>query len=84
MAKKAVLVTGVAGFIGSNFVPQFRKQFPKWKVIGIDNFSTGRRDAVDPHITFYEGSITDLGFLDRIFKKHRPQYVVHFAAVPRV
>lgn len=81
---KSVFVTGVAGFIGSNFVPQFRKQFPKWKVIGIDNFSTGRRDAIDPKMTFYEGSITDIKLLDRIFKKHTPTYVVHFAAVPRV
>ncbi len=84
MAKHTVLVTGVAGFIGSNFVPQFRKQFPKWNVVGIDDFSTGRRDAVDPRIVFYEGTITDLKFLDKIFKKHRPHYVVHFAAVPRV
>lgn len=81
---KAVLVTGCAGFIGANFVREFRRQFPKAEVVGIDNFSTGRRDALDKTIKFYEGSVADLKFLDRIFKKHRPEYVFHFAAVPRV
>ena len=54
---KSILVTGCAGFIGSNFVGQFLAQFPKTEIIGIDNFATGRRDAINPKITFYEGSI---------------------------
>lgn len=81
---KTILVTGCAGFIGSNFVEQFRKKFPKAKVIGIDDFSTGRKDALDPSITFYEGSILDERLLKKIFSKHEPEYVFHFAALPRV
>lgn len=81
---KTILVTGCAGFIGSNFVKQFRKKFPKAKVIGIDDFSTGRKDALDPSITFYEGSILDERLLEKIFSKHKPEYVFHFAALPRV
>jgi len=79
-----ILVTGCAGFIGSNFTNQFRKRFPKAEIVGIDNFSSGRRDAVSKEIIFYEGSMTDEKFLDRIFKKHRPEYIFHFAYRPRV
>lgn len=81
---KAILVTGCAGFIGSNFVRQFKKEFPGVTIAGIDNFSTGRRDAVEKNITFYEGSILDEKPLENIFKKHKPEYVFHFAALPRV
>lgn len=84
MDKKTVLVTGCAGFIGSNFVKTFKKRFPRVGVVGIDNFATGRRDAVDKNIIFYEGSILDKNILENIFSKHRPEYIFHFAALPRV
>jgi UDP-glucose 4-epimerase len=79
-----ILITGCAGFIGSNFTQQFRKRFPQAEIVGMDNFSTGRRDAVNREIIFYEGSMADEKFLDKIFKKHQPEYVFHFAYVPRV
>lgn len=81
---KTILVTGCAGFIGSNFVKQFRKKFPKVKIIGIDDFSTGRKEALEPSIIFYKGSILDEKLLEKIFTKHKPEYVFHFAALPRV
>lgn len=81
---KTILVTGCAGFIGSNFVTAFKKKFPAIRIVGIDDLSSGRRDALARGITFYEGSITDGPLLDRIFKKHRPEYVFHFAALPRI
>src|SRR3989344_2900372 len=84
MHPKSILVTGCAGFIGSNFVKEFRKQYPETKIAGIDNFSTGRLDALDKSITFYEGSVANLKLLNKIFKKHKLEYVFHFAAVPRV
>jgi len=83
-APKTILVTGPAGFIGSNFVRQFRARFPKTRIIGIDNFSTGRRDAIHPDLILYKGSITDIQLLDRLFRKHKPEYIFHFAALPRV
>jgi dTDP-glucose 4,6-dehydratase len=79
-----VLITGCAGFIGSNFANQFRKKFPKAEIAGIDNFASGRREAVNKEIVFYEGSMTDEKFLDKIFKKHKFDYVFHFAYIPRV
>lgn len=81
---KTILVTGCAGFIGGNFVQHFKKEFPSTKIVGIDNFSTGRREVVDPKITFYEGSVLDATLLEKIFAKHKPEFVFHFAALPRV
>jgi UDP-glucose 4-epimerase len=81
---KSILVTGCAGFIGSNFVKKFQKQFPRVAIAGIDDFSSGRRSLLPRGITFYEGSITDRKLVEKIFKKHRPEYVFHFAAMPRV
>ncbi|HSX27188.1 MAG TPA: NAD-dependent epimerase/dehydratase family protein [Patescibacteria group bacterium] len=81
---KTILVTGCAGFIGSNFVNRFRKKYPATKVVGIDDLSNGRKDAVNPETIFYKGSILDGKLVDRIFEKHRPEYVFHFAALPRV
>lgn len=81
---KTILVTGCAGFIGSSFVLRFKKQFPKIKIVGIDDFSTGRKETLDKSVVFYRGSITDLKLLDGIFKKQKPEYVFHFAALPRV
>lgn len=78
-----ILVTGCAGFIGKNFTKQFQKQFPKAKVVGIDNFSTGRM-PIPKNVTFYKGSITDKKLLAKIFSSHKPEYVFHFAALPRV
>lgn len=81
---KTILVTGCAGFIGSNFTKQFITRFPKTKVIGIDDFSTGREDAVDSRVEFHQGSILNERFLGKIFKEQKPEYVFHFAALPRV
>lgn len=81
---KTILVTGGAGFIGSNFIQHFKKEFPNTKIVVIDDFSTGRRENVDKNLAFYEGSILDEKLLEKIFSKHRPEYVFHFAALPRV
>lgn len=80
----AVLVTGCAGFIGSNLVTGLKKRFPRVKIVGIDDFSNGRKELLDKNITFYRGSITDVELLEKIFKEHKPEYVFHFAALARV
>lgn len=79
-----ILVTGITGFIGSNFAKQFKDRFSNAAIIGIDNFSSGRKDVLPSDIISYEGSITDIVLLDKIFATHKPDYVFHFAAVPRV
>lgn len=81
---KTILVTGCAGFIGSNFVNKFLERFPKTIIIGIDDLSSGRKDSINKKITFYQKSILDESALNNIFSKHKPEYVFHFAALPRV
>lgn len=79
-----ILVTGCAGFIGSNFVKRYRAENPDSTIVGIDDFSTGKKESVDKSVTFYKGSIDDLKFVKKVFMEHRPEYVFHFAARPRV
>lgn len=81
---KTIFVTGCAGFIGSNFINRFKKKFPNTVIIGIDDFSTGRKDALDLSLVFYKGSILNARLLEKIFFQHKPEYVFHFAALPRV
>ena len=83
-APRSVLVTGCAGFIGSNFVKKFRQEFPDATIVGIDNLSTGRKSELDKDIKFYEGSVADEGLVEKIFSENKPDYVFHFAALPRV
>ncbi len=81
---KNILVTGCAGFIGSNFCRQFADQFSNVKVIGLDDLSSGRREVIDKRVKFYKGSIINEKLVENIFKTEKPEYVFHFAAIPRV
>ena len=72
-----ILVTGGAGFIGSNLVDALVERGDA--VVVIDNLSTGRRENLNPHSKFYEISIGDPGLAD-IFEKEKPDIVCHHAA----
>jgi UDP-glucose 4-epimerase len=85
MKDKKIVVTGGAGFIGSNLTRYLVSA--KNQVIVIDDLSTGRmeniQDFVDgKHVRFVKGSITDLGLLREVFKG--VDYVFHQAALPSV
>ena len=85
-----ILVTGVAGFIGSNLVKAIYKQFENPKVVGIDNMN----DYYDvrlkeerlselrnyPDLTFIKGNIADKALVDKLFEEYKPQIVVNLAA----
>ena len=81
------LVTGAAGFIGSNLVEAILSL--GYKVRGLDNFSTGKRENIalfmdNPNFEFIEGDIRDMGTCTRACKGI--DYVLHQAAwgsVPR-
>ena len=84
MKNKKVVVTGGAGFIGSNLA---KKLALNNKTIVIDDLSTGYlkniQEEVDKNqITFVKGSITDLDLLKEVFKN--VDYVFHQAAIPSV
>lgn len=73
-----VLVTGGCGFIGSHIVDLLIEQ--GYEVVVIDNLRTGNVNNIDLNkVTFYEVSILDDELSD-IFKKHKPQYIIHQAA----
>jgi UDP-glucose 4-epimerase len=72
-----VLVTGGAGFIGSNIVEAyFNKGF---EVVIIDNLSTGKEEYIHPKATFYKTDICSDEFL-KIVEKEKPDVINHQAA----
>lgn len=73
-----VLVTGGAGYIGSICVEELINQ--KHSVIVIDNLQEGHREAVLAEAVFYEGDFGDKRLLNKIFKTHVIDAVIHFAA----
>jgi len=77
-----VLVTGGAGFIGSNFVLRTRQTRPDWQLTVVDALTyAGNRASLDPvagEIRFVEGSIADDALIDPLVAEH--DAVVHFAA----
>lgn len=77
MSKK-ILVTGGAGFIGSNIVDELI--FKKYTVAIIDNLVTGNIRNINKKATFYKVSICDKYEIDRIFKKEKFDIVIHLAA----
>lgn len=73
-----ILVCGGAGYIGSHAVKQLLDC--NYKVLVIDNLSTGYKENVDSRALFYNVDIRDFKELDNIFKMHKIDAVLHFAA----
>lgn len=73
-----VLVTGGAGFIGSNIVDHLIKN--NHEVVVIDNLSTGKEENINPATMFYRVDITEFNSLEEIFSIEKPDYVMHHAA----
>lgn len=71
-----ILITGVAGFIGSNLADRLIKE-GGYKIIGIDNLSYGKIEQVPKEVDFYEIDIRNK-FLNYLYKD--VDYVFHFAA----
>jgi dTDP-glucose 4,6-dehydratase len=79
-----VLVTGAAGFIGSNFVHYWLERHPEDEVIALDLLTyAGNRanlEDVEDRIAFVEGDIADADLGRRLFEEHGAETVVNFAA----
>ena len=90
LSGKTVLLTGVAGFIGSNLARALFAKAPGVKIVGIDSMN----DYYDVRLkeerlaslssregfTFVRGNIADKALIDRLFAEHRPEVVVNLAA----
>ena len=87
---KTILVTGAAGFIGSNLVKRLYSDVEDVTVIGIDNmndyYDVRLKEArlkelsVHPSFVFVKGSIADKETIIEIFDKYKPQIVANLAA----
>ena len=86
----AVLITGGAGFIGTNFIYFLRRQHPDWLLVNLDLLTyagnadnlTGLKD--DPGHIFVRGDVADRELVAELFARHRIERVVHFAAETHV
>jgi UDP-glucose 4-epimerase len=76
---KTVLITGVAGLLGSRLADWIIENHPEYKVVGIDDLSGGYGENIHPQIKFYQMDLNDTK-LDQVFEHHQPNYVFHFAA----
>lgn len=74
-----ILITGVAGLIGSRFADWIIKNKPNYNVIGIDDLSGGYIQNINTNVKFYKIDLVHNSVSD-IFKKYKFNYVFHFAA----
>ena len=90
LENKTILVTGAAGFIGSNLVKRIYQETSSATVIGIDNMNTYYDVALKEFrleeltkyssFIFVKGNIADKALITDVFEKYRPSVVVNLAA----
>jgi dTDP-glucose 4,6-dehydratase len=87
---QVILVTGGAGFIGSNFIPYFLEKNKEYRVVNLDLLTyAGDRSNLseidnNSRYTFVEGDICDRVVVENLFKKYNFKGVIHFAAESHV
>ena len=85
-----IIVTGGAGFIGSNFIFHMLDKHPEYRIICLDkltyagNLSTLKSVMDKPNFRFVKLDICDRDGVDRLFKEEQPDMVVNFAAESHV
>lgn len=90
MDKKTIIVTGGAGFIGSNFVYHMLNKYPDYRIVCIDcltyagNLSTLEEAMKNPNFRFCKVNICDRDAVRKVFEEERPNIVINFAAESHV
>ena len=77
--KEIILITGVAGLLGSRLADWLIENHPEYDVVGIDDLSGGYIENINPKVIFWKANLTD-STIDNCFEIHKPKYVFHFAA----
>lgn len=90
LSQKNILVTGAAGFIGSNLVKELYNRFSNIKVIGLDsvndyydiNLKEYRLKELKnfKNFTFIKGNIADKVLVEKVFEEYKPEIIVNLAA----
>jgi dTDP-glucose 4,6-dehydratase len=86
----AILVTGGAGFIGSNFVRYLRRERPRLTVVNLDKLTyAGNLESLadlkdDPRHVFVQGDIADARLVDELLRRHQTEAIVNLAAESHV
>jgi len=75
---KKILVSGGAGFIGSNLVDALIQE--NYEVAVVDNLATGLKENINPKAKFFEIDISSFPSVDDVFKQFQPEAVFHLAA----
>jgi dTDP-glucose 4,6-dehydratase len=90
MAKRNLLITGGAGFIGSHVVRLFVNKYPDYTIVNLDkltyagNLENLKDVESKPNYIFEKGDILDVEFLATVFRKHTITGVIHLAAESHV
>lgn len=85
-----LLITGGAGFIGSNFIRYILREHPEWQVVNLDKLTyagnlASLKDVEDnPRYRFVRGDIADRGLVERLFREEMFDVAVNFAAESHV
>ncbi len=89
-ANRRLLITGGAGFIGSNFVHHWSKQHPRDRIVVLDALTyAGNRSSLadldtQPNFRFVQGNICDRALVDALLRDEQIDTVAHFAAESHV
>jgi dTDP-glucose 4,6-dehydratase len=87
---KTILVFGGAGFIGSNFIRSILEKHPDVRIVNFDKLTySGNLDnlkdvSTDARYTFIRGDVANSKQVNAAFLKHKPEYVINFAAETHV
>jgi len=87
---KSILLTGTAGFIGSNFVPYFLEKYPEYYLVNLDfltyagNLENLAECKNNSRYKFIQGDICNRELVEFIFREYDIQGVIHFAAESHV